>query len=64
MTIKILKKQDAKITIGHEASKFSLTVVMTLAALVSFWAVTCLIGGLMSGGTETLTKGYLTAIFG
>ncbi|WP_028580726.1 hypothetical protein [Desulfogranum japonicum] len=64
MTIQVLKKQDAKVDIGHETSKFSLTIVMAMAALVSIWAVACLFGGLMSGGVGTIIKGYITAVFG
>ena len=64
MTIQILKKNDAKIDVGHETSKFSLTIVIAMAVAVSVWAVACLVGGLMSGGVGSMIRGYITAVFG
>ena len=64
MTTQVLKKQDAKIHVGHETSKFTLTIILAMAALVSVWAVACLVGGLMSGGVGSMITGYITAIFG
>ena len=64
MTTQVLKKQDTKVNVTQETSKFSLVAVMTLASLVGIWALACLIGGLASSGTGNLIRGYITAIFG
>ena len=64
MTTQVLKNSETKVNVTQETSKFSLITVMTMASLVGIWALACLIGGLASGGTGNLIKGYITAVFG
>lgn len=64
MTTQVLKKQDAKVDIGQETSKFSLIAVITAASMVGIWAIACLIGGIASSGAGALVKGYISAILG
>jgi hypothetical protein len=64
MTTQIINKTEAKTDVAHETSKFSVAVVITMAALIGIWAVACLIGGLASGGLGNLIKGYISTIIG
>jgi hypothetical protein len=64
MTTQILKRNETKVNVTQETSKFSLIAVMTMASLVGIWALACLIGGLASSGTGNLVMGYITAVFG
>lgn len=64
MTIQVLKKEETGTDVGRETSKFTLTAVITLAGLISFWAFACLASGLLNSGTGSMLNGYLTAIFG
>lgn len=53
-----------KVDAGYETSKFALGVAMTMAALVGFWGVACLVNALLSNGPVSLLKSYFTAITG
>jgi len=64
MTTQIINKTDSKTDIAQETSKFTVRVVMTMAALIGIWAAACLIGGLASGGIGNLIKGYISTIIG
>ena len=64
MTTQVINKTDSKSDITQETSKFTIRVVMTMAALIGIWAVACLIGGLASGGVGTLIQGFISAITG
>jgi hypothetical protein len=48
--------------VGHEASKFTINVIMTAAALIGLWGTACLIGGLVTNGVGGMLAGYLTAL--
>lgn len=37
---------------------------MTMAGIIGIWAISCLIGGLASGGFSALIRGFVTAITG
>ena len=64
MTTQIIKKDETRIDVANETSKFTIKVVMTMAALIGIWAVACLIGGLASGGIGNLIKGFVSTIVG
>lgn len=64
MTTQVINKTETKTDIAQETSKFTIRVVMTMAALIGIWAVACLIGGLASGGLGTLIQGFISAITG
>jgi hypothetical protein len=64
MTTQIINKNDAKTDVAQETSKFTVRVVMTMAAVIGVWALACLIGGLASGGVGNLIKGYVSTIIG
>ncbi len=64
MTTQIIKKDETRIDVAQESSKFTIKVVMTMAALIGIWAVACLIGGLASGGMGNLIRGYISTIVG
>ena len=64
MTTQVSNKTETKTDIAQETSKFTIRVVMTMAALIGIWAVACLIGGLASGGVGTLIQGFISAITG
>jgi hypothetical protein len=64
MTTQIINKNDAKTDVAQETSKFTVRVVMTMAAVIGAWALACLIGGLASGGFGNLIKGYVSTIIG
>ena len=64
MTTQIIKKDETRIDVAQESSKFTIKVVMTMAALIGLWAAACLIGGLASGGVGNLIKGYISTIVG
>ena len=64
MTTQIIKKNETRIDVANETSKFTIKVVMTMAALIGIWAVACLVGGLASGGIGNLIKGFVSTIVG
>ena len=64
MTTQIINKNETKTDVAQETSKFTIRVVMTMAALIGLWATVCLIGGLASGGFGNLIKGYISTIIG
>jgi hypothetical protein len=64
MTTQIINKTDAKTDVAQETSKFTVRVIMTMAAVIGAWALSCLIGGLASGGVGNLIKGYVSTIIG
>ncbi len=64
MTTQIIKKDETRIDVANETSKFTIKVVMTMAALIGIWAVACLVGGLASGGIGNLIKGFVSTIVG
>lgn len=64
MTTQVIKKIESRTDVAQETSRFSVGVIMTMAAIIGIWAVSCLIGGLASGGFSGLIKGFVTAITG
>jgi hypothetical protein len=64
MTTQIINKNETKTDVAQETSKFTIRVVMTMAAVIGVWALACLIGGLASGGVGNLIKGYVSTIIG
>ena len=64
MTTQIIKKDETRIDVANETSKFTIKVVMTMAALIGIWAVACMVGGLASGGIGNLIKGFVSTIVG
>lgn len=63
MTTQIVNKNEAKVD-RQETSKFTVRIIMAMAALIGLWATACLIGGLASGGVGNLIKGYISTIVG
>jgi hypothetical protein len=64
MTTQIIDKNEAKTDVAQETSKFTIRVVMTLSGLIGIWALSCLIGGLASGGFGNLIRGFISTITG
>lgn len=64
MTTQVINTTETRTDIAHETSKFTIRIVMTMAALIGTWAVACLIGGLASGGLGNLIQGYISTIIG
>ena len=64
MTTQVIKKTETRTDVAQETSKFSVGVIMTMAGIIGIWAISCLIGGLASGGLGALIKGFVTAITG
>ena len=64
MTTQIISKDETRIDVANETSKFTIKVVMTMAGLIGIWAVACLVGGLASGGFGNLIKGFISTIIG
>ena len=64
MTTQIIKKTKTSTDVAQETSRFSVGVIMTMAGIIGIWAISCLIGGLASGGFSALIRGFVTAITG
>jgi hypothetical protein len=64
MTTQIINKTETKTDIAQETSKLTIHVVMAMSVLIGIWAVSCLIGGLASGGVGNLIRGYISTIIG
>ena len=64
MTTQVIKKTKTSTDVAQETSRFSVGVIMTMAGIIGIWAISCLIGGLASGGLSALIKGFVTAITG
>lgn len=64
MTTQVINKTETKTDVAQETSKFTIRIVMIMAALIGIWAVACLVGGLASGGLGNLLQGYITTILG
>ena len=64
MTTQVLNKTESKTDVAQETSRFSVGVIMTMAGVIGIWAISCLIGGLASGGLGNLIRGFVTAITG
>ena len=64
MTTQVIKKTESRTDVAQETSRFTVGVIMTMAGIIGFWAVSWLIGGLASGGLSALIRGFVTAITG
>ena len=64
MTTQVIKKTKTSTDVAQETSRFSVGVIMTMAGIIGIWAISCLIGGLASGGFSALLRGFVTAITG
>ena len=64
MTANTITRTEAKTDVSLEASKFGVSVVMGMSALIGIWGVACLIGGLASNGVGGMLRGYITAVTG
>ena len=64
MTTQVIKKTKTSTDVAQETSRFSVGVIMTMAGIIGIWAISCLIGGLASGGFSVLIRGFVTAITG
>jgi len=64
MTANTITRTEAKTDVGNEASKFGVSVVIGMSALMGIWGVACLIGGLASNGVGGMLRGYITAVTG
>ena len=52
------------VEVGTEASKATLGVGMSLAALIGLWGTACLIGGVAAAGLTGAVVGYISAVTG
>ena len=50
MTTQVIKKTESRTDAAQETSRFTVGVIMTMAGIIGILAVSCLIGGLASGG--------------
>ena len=64
MTTQVIKKTKTSTDVAQETSRFSVGVIMTMAGIIGIWAISCLIGGLASGGFSALIRGFVAAITG
>ena len=64
MTANTITRTEAKTDVSLEASKFGVSVVMGMSALIGIWGVACLIGGLASNGVGGMLAGYISAVTG
>ena len=64
MTTQVIKNTETSTDVAQETSRFSVSVIMTMAGIIGIWAISCLIGGLASGGFSALIRGFVTAITG
>ena len=64
MTANTTTRTEAKADAGYEASKFGVSVVIGMAALMGIWGAACMIGGLASSGVGGMLRGYISAITG
>jgi hypothetical protein len=60
----IITKEKIQVDINDEIMGFALKVGTVLGALIGFWAVSCLVAGLISVGPLQMARGYITAITG
>jgi hypothetical protein len=51
-------------SVTEGASQFGIGIILTLAALVGVWGVTCLVSGLAHNGVMEMGRGFITAITG
>jgi hypothetical protein len=59
-----ITRAEAGVDVKTEASRFALTVGMGVAAVIGFWGLVCLIGGIWNNGIGGLLSGFRTAVFG
>ena len=64
MTANTITKTEAKTDISNEASKFGVSVVFGMSALIGIWGAACMISGLASNGVGGMLRGYITAVTG
>ena len=64
MTANTITRTEAKADVGYEASKFGVSVVIGMSALMGIWGAACLIGGLASNGVGGMLAGYISAVTG
>ena len=64
MTTQVIKNTETSTDVAQETSRFSVGVIMTMAGIIGIWAISCLIGGLASGGFSALIRGFVTGITG
>ncbi len=57
-------RTETRTEAGYEASKFGVSVVMGMSALIGIWGLACMIGGLASNGVGGMLKGYISAVTG
>ena len=64
MTANTITRTEAKTDLGSEASKFGVSVVFGMSALIGIWGAACMISGLASNGVGGMLRGYITAVTG
>lgn len=60
----IITREKIQVDTSDEVMRFTLKVGTVLSALIGIWAVSCLVGALISAGPLQVVKGYITAITG
>lgn len=64
MKTPIITKKKIAVDITDEVMNFMLKVITVLGTLIGFWAVSCLMAGLISVGPLKMMRGYITAVTG
>jgi len=49
---------------GEGINMAAFSILVSLAGIVGFWGVACLVAGLMNGGLLGLGRSWLAAVFG
>lgn len=60
----IITREKIQVDIADEVMSFTFKVGTALGVLIGFWAVSCLVAGLINVGPLQMAKGYITAITG
>ena len=64
MTANTITRTEAKADVGYEASKFGVSVVMGMSALIGIWGAACMISGLAGNGIGGMVAGFISAVTG
>jgi len=64
MKNQIITKEKLHVDVADEIMSFVLRIGIALCAMIGFWAVSCLVAGLISAGPFNMARGYITAITG
>lgn len=64
MKSQIITKEKVNVDINDEVMGFAFTLGKVFCTLIGFWAVACVVAGLISFGPLQMIRGYITSITG